>query len=53
VLPEVDALAADDRARLFSDLGHLTVAGDRAVGQLIAKGVADMNHTGRVVTRDR
>lgn len=39
ILGPVDALGESERAELFSDLGHLTVKGDRMVGELIAKGL--------------
>jgi hypothetical protein len=38
ILETVEALG-EARAELFSDLGHLTVKGDRVVGELIAKGL--------------
>jgi hypothetical protein len=37
ILDAVEALGDADRAQLFSDLGHLTVKGDRFVGELIAR----------------
>jgi hypothetical protein len=44
ILDPVEALGDAGRDELFTDLGHLTVKGDRLVGQLIAKSV------GQVVT---
>jgi hypothetical protein len=40
ILDAVEALGDPGRAELFTDLGHLTVKGDRLVGELIAKGLA-------------
>ena len=39
ILDPVEALGESKRAELFTDLGHLTVKGDRMVGELIAKGL--------------
>ena len=37
ILDDVDALGDGGRAEMFMDLGHLTVKGDKVVGELIAK----------------
>ena len=45
ILEAVEALG-DARDELFSDLGHLTVKGDRLVGELIAKQLAAIRELG-------
>jgi len=42
ILDPVEALGEPARNELFTDLGHLTVKGDRMVGQLIAKSVGEL-----------
>lgn len=42
ILEPVEALGDTGRNELFTDLGHLTVKGDRVVGQLIAKSVGEL-----------
>src|SRR5262245_60046846 len=42
ILDPVEALGESGRDELFTDLGHLTVKGDRLVGQLIAKSVGQV-----------
>ena len=42
ILEPVEAMGESGRDELFTDLGHLTVKGDRLVGQLIAKSVSEM-----------
>lgn len=39
ILEAVEALGEDGRASMFTDLGHLSVTGDRIVGRLIARQV--------------
>jgi hypothetical protein len=45
ILDRVEALGEAGRADMFMDLGHLTIEGDRVVGELIARGLklADVN----------
>jgi len=42
ILDPVEALGEPARNELFTDLGHLTVKGDRLVGQLIAKSIGEL-----------
>jgi hypothetical protein len=42
ILEPIEALGNAGRAELFTDLGHLTVKGDRTVGTLIAKGLESL-----------
>jgi hypothetical protein len=42
ILDPVEALGEPARNELFTDLGHLTVKGDRMVGQLIAKSIGEL-----------
>jgi len=41
ILEPVEALGESARNELFTDLGHLTIKGDRLVGQLIAKSIGE------------
>jgi hypothetical protein len=41
ILEPVEALGESARNELFTDLGHLTIKGDRLVGQLIAKSLGE------------
>ena len=41
ILDPVEALGEPARNELFTDLGHLTIKGDRLVGQLIAKSLGE------------
>jgi hypothetical protein len=41
ILDPVEALGESARYELFTDLGHLTIKGDRLVGQLIAKSLGE------------
>jgi hypothetical protein len=43
ILDDVEALGDAGRAEMFMDLGHLTVKGDKIVGELIAKRLAWSN----------
>lgn len=51
ILDPVEALGDQKRAELFTDLGHLTVKGDRLVGQLIAKGLTATGELANVASR--
>ena len=42
ILDPVEALGEPARNELFTDLGHLTIKGDRLVGQLIAKSIGEL-----------
>jgi len=42
ILDPVEALGESARNELFTDLGHLTIKGDRLVGQLIAKSIGEL-----------
>jgi hypothetical protein len=42
ILAPVEALGESARGELFTDLGHLSVKGDRMVGQLIAKSIGEL-----------
>jgi hypothetical protein len=42
ILDPVEALGEPVRNELFTDLGHLTIKGDRLVGQLIAKSIGEL-----------
>jgi hypothetical protein len=46
ILDRIEALGDAGRAELFTDLGHLTVKGDRTVGRLIAQQLAGMGTFG-------
>ena len=46
ILDPIGALGESQRGELFSDLGHLTVKGDRMVGRLIADGLTETGELG-------